>query len=1208
MTPAGPLPTRAELTPHQVTLKITLSYAAFAALWIIFSDQAMGWLVRDPAELVRFSIYKGGLFVLFTTAWLFGFSRRWLQQSSAALLREQRMITQLARRTQALLDLPTAAETMDERSFMQHGLGVAEQLTGSQIGFIHFVNEDQETIELVTWSSGTLEHYCTAAFDSHYPISQAGIWADALRQKKTVVFNDYASAAGKHGLPAGHARLDRLISVPVLEGGLVRMMAGIGNKPTLYTDTDNETVRLMAEAVWRIVRQRRAETALRRSEEQHRLLADNVTDVIWTVNLEGRFSYVSPSVEKLLGRTQAEVMQQPPGQALGTSSLPLEADHLSRSIAAMTQGLPITEFRGEVEQARQDGSTVWTEDRISSLRNAAGELVGLLGVTRDISAQKLAQARLERISRLYAALGLSNEAVVRGHDERELMQQICRIAVESGGLKMAWIGLIDQTGEQLTPVASFGDQMNYLNGIYVRLHKESPFSQGPSAIAVRTGQPVWCQDFMQDPRTAAWHERARIAGWTSSAALPLNRQGQTIGALNFYSDELNAFDADVQKLLEDIARDLSFALDLFAREAVRAATERQLQKLSQAVAQSPESIVITNLNAEIEYVNVAFERTTGYLAHEVLGKNPKVLHSGNTPQRTYDDMWAAMRQGMMWKGEFYNRRKDGSEYIEFAIITPLRQQDGRISHYVAVKEDITEKKHIGIELDGYRHHLEELVAQRTQELTTARHEAEAANQAKSAFLANMSHEIRTPMNAIMGLNHLLRSDRASPAQLDKLNKIDSACRHLLSIINDVLDISKIEAGKITLEQHKFQIAEVVGNVQTLIEPDALAKGLALKVSGDALTTWVQADPTRLRQALLNLAGNAIKFTPRGSISIDVSQVAKESDQVTLRFEVTDTGIGMDEATVQRLFKNFEQGDASTTRQYGGTGLGLAITRSLAQLMGGDTGVRSAPAQGSTFWFTAKVTLSQSPQQLLTPPLATGAAQELLARHGGQRVLLVDDNRLNLEVARELLSHVGLKVSTASDGQQALARISDAGERYDLVLMDLQMPRMDGFQATRALRALPAGQALPIIALSGSALAPDRLAASEAGMNDFVSKPIEPETLFNKLLAWLPESHSTGLDEDPPGAAAMPPAAPQLPAALPDTAQLRQLLGQLEDLLAHSDAAALHLFQQHSALLALALGEDHPRLASQIQQFAFDEACRTLRQRRPQPDPATPSLI
>jgi PAS domain S-box-containing protein len=1005
MKPAVPPPTRIELTPNQVALRITLSYAVFAALWIVFSDQVLGWLFRDPVDIVRFSTYKGGLFVLVTTAWLFGLSRRWLQQSSTALLREQDTITQFARRTQALLDLPAAAETMDERSFMQHGLDVAEQLTASQIGFIHFVNEDQKTIEMVTWSSGTLAHYCTAAFDSHYPISQAGIWADALRQRRAVVFNDYPHASGKHGLPEGHSPLHRLISVPVLEGGLVRLMAGVGNKSTLYTDTDSETVRLIVEAIWRIVRQRRADADLKSSQALYKTLYNSNPFPMWVFDLETlAFLSVNDAAVAHYGYSRDEFM-------------------------AMT----LKDIRPEAD------------------------LPSLLNV-------------------------LTNTASVP-----------------------------------------------YQGGIHRHLHKS-----GQVMLVEIAAHPI---TFEKRP--------AKMA------------------------------------LIRDVTE--------------REKTQEQLRKLSQAVAQSPESIVITNLNAEIEYVNEAFERTTGYLAHEVVGKNPRVLHSGKTPKHTYDDMWAAMSQGRMWKGEFYNRRKDGSDYIEFAIITPMRQQDGSISHYVAVKEDITEKKHIGIELDGYRHHLEELVAQRTLELTTARHEAEAANQAKSAFLANMSHEIRTPMNAIMGLNYLLRSESASPAQLDKLNKIDSACRHLLDIINDVLDISKIEAGKITLERHQFQIAEVVGNVQTLIEPDARAKGLALNVGGDALAMWVQADATRLRQALLNLASNAVKFTPEGSVSIGVSQASQEGDQVTLLFEVTDTGIGMNEDTAQRLFKNFEQGDASTTRRYGGTGLGLAITRSLAQLMGGDAGVSSVPGRGSTFWFTAGVTLSHRPQHLISQPLVANAENQLLARHRGQRILLVDDNRMNLEVAQELLHHVGLEVHTACDGQQALARVSEPGEAYDLVLMDLQMPLMDGFQATRALRALPLGQTLPIIALSGSALAPDRLAASAAGMNDFVSKPIEAENLYATLLAWLPDSNRAS-DMVQHGLPVMPPSEPTSPVVMPDADLMRQVLTQLEELLRHSDAAALRLFQQHSAALALVLGEDHDKLASQLQKFAFDEACLTLHQR------------
>ncbi|MCM2296086.1 PAS domain S-box protein [Rhodoferax sp.] len=992
-----------QLTPKQVAQKIALSYATFAALWIVFSDHVLGWLVTDPADIVRFSTFKGGVFVLVTTTWLFVLSRRWLQKSTRALLHEQHTIAQLARRTQTLLDLPVAAETMDESSFMQQGLNAAEQLTGSQIGFIHFVNEDQESLEMATWSGGSLTHYGSAAFDSHYPIHQAGIWADALRQRRAVVFNDYPHAGDPYGLPEGHAPLHRLISVPVMEGGLVRMMVSVGNKPAPYSDTDTETVRLVAEAIWRIVRQRRADTALQRSEALYKTMFDNNPLPMWVYELQTlAFMAVNDAAVAHYGYNRTEFL-------------------------AMT--------------------------------------------LRDIRPAEDVPRMLDNIA----------------------------------------------------PDRKAGEHWRHR-------HKN-----GDIRLVEITSNPL---TFM------------------------------------------------------DRAAKLVLAYDITEREK----TLEQLRKLSQAVAQSPESIVITNLNAEIEYVNEAFEHITGYLAHEVIGQNPKILQSGKTPKRTYEDLWAAMTQGRMWKGEFYNKRKDGSEYIEFAIITPLRQEDGRISHYVAVKEDITEKKHIGIELDGYRHHLEDLVAQRTQELTAAHQEANAANQAKSAFLANMSHEIRTPMNAIMGLNHLLRSDCASPAQLDKLNKIDSACRHLLNIINDVLDISKIEAGKITLEQQLFQITEVVGNVQTLIEPDALAKGLNLQIGGDALALWVQADATRLRQALLNLASNAIKFTPKGGVSIDVSKVEQQGEQATLRFQVNDTGIGMDEETMQRLFRNFEQGDASTTRRYGGTGLGLAITRSLAQLMGGDAGASSVPGQGSTFWFTARVTLSHSPQHLLPQPLTTDSGQQLLARHRGQRVLVVDDNRLNLEVAQELLSHVGLQVRTASDGQQALAQVCESDETYDLVLMDLQMPLMDGFQATRALRALPQWQNLPIIALSGSAFAPDRLAAREAGMNDFISKPIEPETLYTTLLTWLPGPGSGSTDTTGDGASVKLPPEVQNPPVMPDAGLMQQVLTQLEDLLRHSDAAALHLFQQHNKELALVLGEDFSPLASQLQQFAFDEACQTLRQR------------
>jgi len=512
---------------------------------------------------------------------------------------------------------------------------------------------------------------------------------------------------------------------------------------------------------------------------------------------------------------------------------------------------------------------------------------------------------------------------------------------------------------------------------------------------------------------------------------------------------------------------------------MRKRAEDKLRLQSAALESAANAIVITDPRGSIQWVNPAFTELTGYSFEESVGHNPRILKSGKHEESFYQNLWKTILAGEIWAGQIENRKKDGQLYTEEMTIAPVRSKTGGIANFIAIKQDVTERKRI------------------EAELVSAKEAAEVANRAKSEFLANMSHEIRTPMNGIMGMTDLVLDTEVTPEQAEYLHMVKGSADALLTLLNDILDFSKMEAGKLELDYLSFNLRKSLGELAKILAIQAQQKGLEfiLDVRPEVPATVV-GDPARLRQVLVNLVGNSTKFTERGEIEVKVQMEAQGVDGTILRFSVRDTGIGIPADKQDKIFGAFSQADTSTTRRYGGTGLGLSIAGQLVRLMGGKLGVESEIGKGSTFYFTV---------QFASGDAALPAESLDVSELAGVPVLVVDDNATNRRILENSVIRWKMKptvVEGAKAAIQALQHALASGAQLPLILTDAHMPEIDGFSLVETIRQDPSFANIRIVILTSGGERGDAARCKALGIAAYLSKPFDRLELREVLLRVL----------------------------------------------------------------------------------------------------------
>jgi PAS domain S-box-containing protein len=829
---------------------------------------------------------------------------------------------------------------------------------------------------------------------------------------------------------------------------------------------------------------------------------------------------------------------------------------------------------------------------------------------QEINERKRVEKRTARLNRLYSVLSRINEAIIRIRKPEELYQQACRIAVEDGLFRMAWVGLVDPESLLVKPTAHWGYEVGYLDQIRISVW-DIPEGVGPTGNAIRTGKHFVSNDIQLDERMLPWRNEALNRGYRSSASFPLKVGTKIVGAFNIYSADSHFFDDEEINLLDKLAADISFAIESISQETQRQQMEEALReeknKAKGYLDIAGVMLIAIDTEGKVTLINKKGCEVLGYKNEEVVGKNWFDHFIPESWRQKVKPVLETLLEGELKKIECFENpvlTKSGEEKLIAWQNTILKDEKGKIVGCLSSGEDITERKQTeealresekkystifqkgndgfviiqdgliklanptiaaivqsipeemkgkpfldfvspnckekmsekykarmsgaqipgiyeseGLKKDGKIVPLEINVSiieyegkpalmaiirditdrkQTEEKLKKAKEEAEEANRLKSAFLANMSHEIRTPMNAIIGMTSIALDTDLSDEQREYMNIVRESSYSLLGLLDDILDLSKIKAGRVELETIDFNLRTTLEGLTDTIVSRVSDKKLELVCSlHPSVPPLLRGDPGRLRQILTNLTGNAIKFTDKGEVAIRVELEKEAKDTATIVFSVTDTGVGIPQDKQRKIFESFTQADVSTTRKYGGTGLGLAISKRLVEMMGGQIGVESQSGKGSRFWFTVTLEKQKKTKPTTSPPPRLDIRDK--------RILVADDNNTNRAVLVKMLQSLGCFCQSVESGRQTIHTLKTTateGKPFDLVFLDMQMPEMNGEETLQIIKQDPELKEIPVVILTSIGERGDARRLESLGCSGYLVKPVKQLQLSDIIVTIL----------------------------------------------------------------------------------------------------------